>query len=202
MLCVNSWKLNCTGFLGFSELEEYFQLLNADRLRAIGYMCPHLDRFQFYEVWLRNEVPPEELESILSAWPKVIYLHKTIYFCFSSSLISHFSLLKLTRISLDFKFSISTRTILRAFSSSLTDLSLNHCSSISLSHLSPCTQLQRLRITYSVLYSDTSLDTDSFLPSLKEFESNVCLGEFAHRFERKSTLTDAYFNCCHIGTKV
>ena len=103
---------------------------------------------------------------------------------------------------MNFKSLSSSRTILRAFSSSLTDLSLNYYSSINLSHLSLCTQLQQLRITDSVLYSDTSLDADSFLPSLKEFESNVCLGEFAHLFERKSTLTDAYFNCCHIGTNV
>ena len=107
MLCINSWKLNCTGFLGLSEVkgEEVrfppYRLpwLNAHRLRAIGHMCPHLDRFEFDEEMLRDEemmrneeapLSPGELESILSAWPKVLDLHKTIYFCFSWSLISHF----------------------------------------------------------------------------------------------------------------
>jgi len=67
-------------------------ILNADFLRAIGYMCPHLDRFVFNEKKMHpirhpddadqediydpsiQLVAPEELESILSTWPKVILI--------------------------------------------------------------------------------------------------------------------------------
>ena len=62
--------------------------LNPHRLRAIGIMCPHLDRFEFDEEMLRDEemmrneeapLSPGELESILSAWPKVLDLHKNLF---------------------------------------------------------------------------------------------------------------------------
>lgn len=76
--------------------------VNADILRAIGYMCPRLDRFIFYEqtmhpkthprnVYLWNEydssihlVAPEELKSILSAWPKVKPINFHIIFAITS----------------------------------------------------------------------------------------------------------------------
>ncbi len=125
---------------------------------------------------------------------------------FFSSLFFIYFLCQLDRISLmNFKSSFSTSTIkllLAALSSSLTVLVLTNCSQINLTHLSVCTRLQQLHISDSRFYSETSLDAETFLPSLKQIQINICLGKFAHLFERKSTLIDAEFNCCHTGRSV
>ena len=219
--------MNFSGFLGLFEVTEPLSnpIAVADSLRAIGYMCPRLGRFEFDENMLnpshdssiaRNyqgcyyypqRVAPEELESILSAWPKVgYYLFKIIYLMFYLISIFLNFLYQLDRISLtNFKSSFSASTIkllLAALSSSLTVLVLTNCSQINLTHLSVCTRLQQLYISDSRFYSETSLDAETFLPSLKQIQSNICLGKFAHLFEKKSLLIDAEFNCCHIGTKV
>ncbi len=66
----------------FTKL-DFVTAVNADMLRAIGSMCPHLKDVTFSEAVATGIVTPdlirqpngtissEDLESILSAWPKV-----------------------------------------------------------------------------------------------------------------------------------
>lgn len=67
-------KTNYSGFLGLSEVNQRLLGNNADCLRSIGYMCPNLAHFVFDEEMLWKHLVPEELESILSAWPKVLLI--------------------------------------------------------------------------------------------------------------------------------
>jgi len=79
---------------------------------------------------------------------------------------------------------------------------------ISLSHLIPCSKLERLIIGEDcVLIKDEAVETASwismpFLPVLKSFTSYVCLGEWGLLFESKKTLTELVLNCSHIGIRV
>ena len=98
------------------------------------------------------------------------------------------------------------KPLLSAFNLSLTCLSLTVCSRINLAHLAVCTQLEQLIISDDSSLSSSgtfiSSDANTFLPSLKHLECDVCLGVYAHLFERKSKWVHLELNCCHFGKNV
>ncbi len=75
---------HAAGLLQFNSLDSV-PIKEADTLRAVGYMCPHLDHFIFAgemypirsdrnaHLWnpQYKNLAPGELQSILSVWPKV-----------------------------------------------------------------------------------------------------------------------------------
>lgn len=44
----------------------------------------------------------------------------------------------------------------------------------------------------------SALDSTTFLPRLKSFTNDGCLGRFSPYFEEKSTLVHLYINCSHV----
>ena len=98
------------------------------------------------------------------------------------------------------------RVILKAFASSLKQVTFKSCQNINLMDLMPCTQLEGLCILESSSLEETKAEPDglsfSFLPHLKSFESNICLGLWSLWLEGKHELTRIILECCHIGTKV
>ena len=74
-------------------------------------------------------------------------------------------------------------------------------------HLAGCTKLEELDIFYHQILplkpSDSiSWTPDTFLPSLKKYRSDVCLGIWSPLIEGKSKLTDLKLKCCHFDTDV
>ena len=77
-------NINHAGLLQFDSL-DLVPIKEADTLRSVGYICSHLDHFDFAgemypirsarnaDLWnpQYKNLAPEELHSILSAWPKV-----------------------------------------------------------------------------------------------------------------------------------
>ena len=97
------------------------------------------------------------------------------------------------------------QSILNAFGPTLKDLTLRSCNQISLSNLvSTCSSLESLSFLQgcSLVDEASTLNPDTFLPNLKKFESDICLGAMSHFFEGKSTLTRLVLNCSHIGNEV
>ena len=96
--------------------------------------------------------------------------------------------------------------VLRRFGGGLLSLAYKSCKEVKLTNLVHCVNLQKLRILVSK-YGTTifntegvkkeSIDPETFLPSLKMFESQICLGEFSKNFEQTSTLTQLQMSCCH-----
>lgn len=99
------------------------------------------------------------------------------------------------------------RVILKTFASSLKQVTFKSCQNINLVDLMPCTQLESLCILESSSLKGTKVEPDglspsAFLPHLKSFESNICLGLWSLLLEGKHELTHIILECCHIGTKV
>lgn len=96
--------------------------------------------------------------------------------------------------------------IMKVFGWKLKSLELQFCKKIQLEHLASCTQLEKLKIMGgSILISSARNDPmirwapDTFLPLLKSFESDICLGVWAPIFEKKSTLINLELDCIHTG---
>lgn len=75
------------------------------------------------------------------------------------------------------------------------------CRKIKLADLSLCKQLENLRILYDTTLVHDVIDSATFLPKLKSFHSNSCLGVHSRLFEEKSSLVRLVLNCCHLGIK-
>jgi len=95
--------------------------------------------------------------------------------------------------------------ILTVFGPELHKLRLKKCPQIKLEQLAICSKLQRLKIMEGLLSrrsqeTGSALDADTYLPELKIFESNICLGRQSHLFEEKSSsLIKLDLNCSHVG---
>lgn len=104
------------------------------------------------------------------------------------------------------------KILLKVFGQDLLDLTFNRCSNevVTLEDLLSCSKLESLRFQRNLPITSVSLQsikfppvTKDFLPNLKSFESNICLGSTWSRiFEEKLTLTSVKLNCVHIGTEV
>ncbi len=100
--------------------------------------------------------------------------------------------------------------ILDVFGPGLKELEFANCTQIDLQKLARFFQLQEL----CIMGSDSSLlakenedehlllNTDTFLPALTCFQSDICLGKWSFIFEKKSSLVHIFLSCCHIGMRV
>lgn len=102
---------------------------------------------------------------------------------------------------------------LNKFGPYLKNLRLLYCDRVVLNQLGACNKLELLDMSNTPIISDQMMGNceatnncwtpESFLPLLKYFDTNNCLGEWAPLFERKSTLVHlSLLCCCHIGTNV
>ena len=100
------------------------------------------------------------------------------------------------------------RSILNALGSTLKVLHFKFCSNINFGNLVPCAELEYLSIAGPSIEpnlgvgSPSDVNADTFLPRLKTFKSEICLGCWSPIFESKPTLTELTLSCCHIGTRV
>jgi len=94
------------------------------------------------------------------------------------------------------------------FGPDLTRLNLMGVGPIDMSLLAPCSKLEDLTIVASPINSKdvdaaSRFTPDSFLPMLKYFNTDACLGFWAPlMIEKKSKLVELSLHCCHIGTNV
>lgn len=93
--------------------------------------------------------------------------------------------------------------ILKVFGAGLQHLELKSAGSVKLADLALCQKLDSLRTLGSTALLPESFDSTSdaatFLPQLKSFESDVCLGIHSHLFEEKSTLLRLVLHCSHVN---
>ena len=100
-------------------------------------------------------------------------------------------------------------SILKVFGAELKELNFStHCE-FNVHNLLACPKLENLCIrSYG---DDCSKLVDSgppfskattFLPHLKVFKSDICLGRWSYLFENKSSLTSLSLLCCHIGYQI
>lgn len=92
--------------------------------------------------------------------------------------------------------------ILKVFGLQLQNLKFKSCHEIKLTDLALCSQLENLRIRESSLNSRefiSSIDAPAFLPRLKRFKSDSCLGLASRLFEEKPTLVSLVLHCSHVG---
>jgi len=101
-------------------------------------------------------------------------------------------------------------SILKVFGAELKELNFSARSEFSMHNLLACPKLESLCIR-SYGADDCSKLVDSgppfsqattFLPHLKVFKSDICLGRWSYLFENKSNLTSLSLLCCHIGYQV
>lgn len=102
---------------------------------------------------------------------------------------------------------IYRKAVLTSIGAQLLHVTFVSCESIEIADLSPCTQLEVLRIFFSSSLlkdeneSKTYSDSETFLPKLDRLESDICLGEISRIFEEKSSMTHLDLECCHVNTK-
>ncbi len=121
--------------------------------------------------------------------------------------INFFFSYKLETITLEEISPEYAKVILKTFASSLKRVTFSSCDQINLMDLLPCRQLESLSILkYSTLEKSTaesaSLSPSSFLPHLKLYKSEICLGLRSLWLEGKSELTHVALNCWHTGANV
>ena len=96
------------------------------------------------------------------------------------------------------------RCILEAFGSNLLHLTI-YCREedrFNLADFALCPKLESLNIKNCTLDEKedvAALDPATFLPQLKSFTSNCCLGSRSRFFEEKSSLVSLDLHCSHIG---
>lgn len=92
--------------------------------------------------------------------------------------------------------------ILEEFGAGLQKLEFKHCVEIKLDDIALCQQLKSLRIGpyFTTLLPEkfeSRFDSAKFLPQLKIFKSDGCLGRTSRLFEEKSNLVSLVMNCFH-----
>lgn len=102
--------------------------------------------------------------------------------------------------------------VISVFGEKLRNLIFKSCIQIKPQYLVPCANLETLKFLVSKKKHTTNLNTDgvdlhtidtqTFLPSLKTLVSQICLREFSTIFKRKSTLTHLELDCSHVGLLV
>ena len=181
-------------------------------------MCPFLIKVHFYKSYslcdtvltlgkCKEKITAEELESILGNWPMVSrFIWKFIVSVKIYIIIIFFFIQKLLRIKLTGVSSKFIKVILNALGSELKVLLIDNCYDVNVGDFMPCKHLEKLRI---LLFNSldkkenlSSLNAETFLPKLKTFQSEFCLGDRSRLFEEKSTLVNLSLSCSHIGTKV
>ena len=90
--------------------------------------------------------------------------------------------------------------ILEVFGPGLQILEFGYdCHIIKLADLGLCSQLKNLCIfSYDAVLIPFEADPATFLPHLKSFESNSCLGSYSRLFEEKDDLARLVLNCSHL----
>ena len=194
-------------------------------IRDAGLLCPKLKHVEFSgnssnrlenindkTNWNQHtDLSHVTMHSILNNWPKVSSK------CYTIRLIHHLIL----NVNLFFKVDAITfkyincaacmKCILNALGPDLRSLTLHYIGERVgdfISFLVPCTKLENLTILDTLAHPSAfngppdDLDSNRFLPSLKQLESNTCLGTWSPLLESKSTLTKLKLACCHIGTVV
>lgn len=74
-----------------------------------------------------------------------------------------------------------------------------------LADLAPCSNLESLFLSSCTLEEEedvAALDAATFLPNLKSFTSDSCLGSRSCYFEEKSSLIKLKLNCSHVGLDI
>lgn len=98
------------------------------------------------------------------------------------------------------------QAILKVFGPELKHLKIdsyfeNGLKLVKVAHFAMCSRLESLTI-YNFRMKETedvsALDSTTFLPHLKSFTSDGCLGRFSPYFEEKSTLVHLDVNCSHM----
>lgn len=97
--------------------------------------------------------------------------------------------------------------IMKVFGAELIELQLFRCK-FDVRTLLSCSKLETLRIFGGCTFLDDPagqmdplLNQSTFLPLLKDFHSDICLGSWSSIFENKSTLMRLNLSCCHVGFK-
>lgn len=110
-------------------------------------------------------------------------------------------LIQLTTVGLNGVSSDYARPILDVFGPELHQLEIKFCHGIKLTDLALCTQLEGLSILKSCFNTDESesaVNANFFLPQLKSFKSDFCLGNRSQFFEDKASLVILDVVCSHI----
>ncbi len=110
-------------------------------------------------------------------------------------------LIQLTTVGLNGVSSDYVRPILDVFGPELHQLEIKFCHGIKLTDLALCTQLEGLSILKSCFNTDESesaVNANFFLPQLKSFKSDFCLGNRSQFFEDKASLVLLDVVCSHI----
>ncbi len=97
------------------------------------------------------------------------------------------------------------KSILEVFHPLLKFLELKNCTEIKLADLAVCAELEGLKILAGCSFNSHEIDVfnpDTFLPKLKGFQSNICMGLLSRLFEEKSGLVNLVLHCSHIGMEV
>ena len=97
------------------------------------------------------------------------------------------------------------KSILEVFHPLLKFLVLKNCTKIKLADLAVCFELEGLKILAGCSFNSHDIDVfnpDTFLPKLKSFQSNICMGLPSRLFEEKSGLVNLVLHCSHIGIEV
>lgn len=97
--------------------------------------------------------------------------------------------------------------LLQVFGGELVSLDVSFSGEFNMLDLLGCSNLEILHVSsrdknFSLMDSgemSPSLSPDTFIPQLKEFRSDICLGAWSYLFENKSSLVQLSLNCCHIG---
>ena len=97
----------------------------------------------------------------------------------------------------------SRRAVLASLGDQLLSVKYHHCKSIDLAELVPCIGLRVLEIESGDVKptsSTTLIDADTFLPQLRKFSVDLCLGQETRLFENyRPTLVDLAIRCVHLG---
>ena len=94
------------------------------------------------------------------------------------------------------------KAVLETIGSCLKHLSFFSCEDVYLSDLYPCIALEKLQIGYGSTVNSNFVVNETFLPNLKRFTSNVCLGKLGSLFEEERSLVSLNLDCSHLQTKV
>ena len=91
--------------------------------------------------------------------------------------------------------------VLKVFGPELKQLEFEGFYDVELADLALCSKLESLNLHKTNVWMDPPKETDptTFLPNLKSFQTEICLGTYSHLFEEKSSLVRLVLNCSHVA---
>ncbi len=97
-------------------------------------------------------------------------------------------------------------SILKVFGSELKELKISTRCELSVLNLLACPKLEILHLDHFCTLlepnkTDPPLSQSTFLPQIKELNSEICLGSWSHLLLNKASLVNISLRCCHIGCK-